>query len=214
MIDDPATARFLTDVRSLRPLEPFLDRDASVQEGADALGLSLQSMHYRVGRMLALGLIEQVGSEARRGRPIKRYRAIADSFFLPLSLLDEGPDTLGTTSGHAFHEQLTRGLRRAFDIALTDLPGWGTELTRGERAFSMVVRRGPEGESCGRRFIDDPELPAASSSWHDLWLDHERARELMSEIYAPIARYQREEGGGQRYLLHFAFAPVEAPELP
>jgi hypothetical protein len=215
VVTDPAAARFLSDVRSLRLLEPFLDRDCSVKEASEALGLSLQSMHYRVGRMVALDLIAVVGSEPRRGRPIKRYRAVADSFFVPLSLLDEGPDTLGTAAGHAFREQLARGLRRAFDLTLTDLRGWGIELTRGERAFSMVVRRGPDGESYGRRFIDDPDLPAASSSWHDLWLEHDRARALMQEIYTLIGRYQREGSeGGQRYLLRFGFAPVDPPDLP
>lgn len=211
MITDPAAARFLSDVRSLRLLEPFLTTDRSVKEAGELLGLDLQSMYYRVQRMRALGLLEVVGSEARRGRPIKRYRAVSDSFFLPLDLLDDGPEELGRHSQQAFREQLARGLRHAFDEALTDLRGWGMVLSRGERAFSMDVL-GPEGVSFGDRFMSDPTMPAAASSWHDLWLDHDRARELLAEIYAVIGRYQR-EGGSQRHLLRFAFAPVEAPEL-
>ena len=65
----------------------FLGRTRSVREAADALGRDLDAVLYRVRRLHAVGLLEVAAVQARAGRPIKRYRAVHDAWFVPFEAL-------------------------------------------------------------------------------------------------------------------------------
>lgn len=74
-VSTPEQARLLSDPAALRHLEPFIGRTLGTAQAAHAAGVSTEGMMYRVKQFVAAGLLTQVGTEARKGRPIRLYRA-------------------------------------------------------------------------------------------------------------------------------------------
>ena len=66
-------------------MDALTGREASVGALARELDWPLDTAHYRVKKLLRLGLLRVVREEKRAGRPVKVYRAVADAFFLPYS---------------------------------------------------------------------------------------------------------------------------------
>lgn len=88
VVHEPEAAWAFTDHRRLRFLEPFMRHPTSLKEAADALEMPLNSLHYYVQKFLTLGLLEVTSVQKRGGRPIKRYKAAAEAFFVPFSAFD------------------------------------------------------------------------------------------------------------------------------
>ena len=86
-MDEPAAGRALTDLTLLPPGAHFLRHEASAREAAVAIGADLDEFDDRVRKLAALGLLEVASVERRAGRPIKRYRAAAQAFFVPFAVL-------------------------------------------------------------------------------------------------------------------------------
>lgn len=84
-IADLKAADLLTDWRKRRFLEPFVPRPMSTSGAAAVLGVKLNAMHYRVGQLLELGLLEVAGSAERKGRAVKLYGPTADAFLVPFA---------------------------------------------------------------------------------------------------------------------------------
>src|SRR5215469_18948907 len=75
-------------VRS-RLLMACAGRERSLTELTKEIGQPLNKLHYHVGRLTAAGLLRQSRTEARAGRPIRYYRAIAGSFLISLADIAE-----------------------------------------------------------------------------------------------------------------------------
>ena len=76
-IEDPAAAAALTNPRTLRQLEPFLNRERTVLEAARESGVKPNTILSRVKRFVNLGLLVVVREEARAGRAVKVWGRIS-----------------------------------------------------------------------------------------------------------------------------------------
>jgi hypothetical protein len=173
-------------VRS-RLLMACAPRERSLTELALELGQPLPKLHYHVGRLTACGLLRQARVEPRAGRPIRHYRAVAESFLI--SLADVG-------------ESLAEGLNRELRRSLAE------QTNLGE--FSLYYHT----DEIGRfrvRMIDRDGRGRGSSAfehWKVLRLTAEQRTALAEEIAAVIALYEAAaSSAGELFLVHAAFAP-------
>lgn len=206
VVRDPERARLLLDARSRAHLAPFLGRARSVSEAARAVGAKPNTVLRRVQRFLDAGLLEIAEVMPRRGRPLRRYRAIADVFFVPFeaSAAEDLEAALADREAWVsslFRRSVVRARREA-------LGTWGTRIYRDARdrvQVQMAVRPDADAQPPG------PDEPAVLSAWRDaIELDYPDAKALQRELYELLERYQRKRGA-QRYVIHLGLAPV-APE--
>jgi hypothetical protein len=145
-----------------RPFERHLvlsliGRDASVSELVSESGHSMRTLHYQVVRLLKLGLLKIASRTRRGGRPIKRYTASAEAFFVPESLMASRPGAV-----------LERELRDALGRAHAD----GMLFYR-DRAGGMTMREVRTGPRDSR---------IAADLWQILNLDEQEAQQLGADI--------------------------------
>ena len=81
-VRDPEAMAFLRDPDAWRLFTPFVSAESSVSGAAKRAGVSLRKMYSFVQKGLRLGLLEPTRLQARKGRPIRFYRAVADAFFV------------------------------------------------------------------------------------------------------------------------------------
>ena len=161
--------------------------ERSLTELARELGQPLPKLHYHLGRLTACGLLKLSRIEARRGRPIRYYRAAAEAFLV--SVADVG-EFMG--------ERLARELRRSL----------AEEANR--RDLSLLHHL----DEAGRfrvRLVDSEGRGRNSKSfeyWKVLRLSADQRLALAAEMGALITRYESAaETGGEAWLVHAAFAP-------
>lgn len=188
---------------TLRQLEPFLAREATVAEAARQTGAKPNTVLSRVRRFLRLGLLRVAGEKPRAGRPVKRYRTVADTFFVPFDATSAENLEAALAERDAYWEALLRqGVVRARSEAAES---WGTRVYRDARGRLQVQTAvTPE-----KNFTTlNPEGPAVLSAWRDrVYLDFEDAKTLQRELFELLLQYQRKEGA-QRYIVRLALAPV------
>jgi len=206
VVSDRDQARLLLDARTRAQLAPFLARPLAVGEAARLAGEKPNTVLRRVQRFLAAGLLEVAETVPRRGRPIRRYRTIADVFFVPFEASAAEDLEAALAEREAW---VATVLRRAVVRARREAIGvWGTRIYRDDRGrvqVQMAVRPDADAEPPG------PEGPAVLSAWRDaLELDYPDAKALQRELFELLQRYQAKRGA-QRYVIHLGLAPV-APE--
>ena len=177
-------AEIFTDPQQRRLLLWFARRSRSVSEAAAALGMELKRTHYYVRRLQALGLLAVVEERPRAGRPVKLYRAVADSFFIR-------------------HEAAPRGF--GDDLAGEVRESLARELLRSDGGMFFTANK--EGAVRGR-VVGGPGPTDAVEMWRILRLRREEVAALQRDLKALLNRYQRQtsESGGHVYLVHAAVA--------
>lgn len=198
-----AAAEALADPKTQRFMEPFMARERSVGQAAKVLGLPTNSLLYRVKKLTALGLLRVVREQARAGRPVKFYRASADSFFVPLALTRaETLEALFLKLDDPMQELFYRNAVRSLTHAPTNLG-----FVYGRDDAGVVKTRLAAGP--GELFDPlKPETPAFLPYWSpELWLDPADAKALVREMIGLTRRYGG-RNGKQRHILHLAIAPV------
>lgn len=203
IVRDDVRASLLLDPRTLRQLEPFLARPRSVTEAARVRNERPNTVLKRVRRFLDADLLEVAEVRPRRGRPIRRYRTVADVFFVPFEAgAAEGLEE-ALAEREAWYERLLR--RNVVHARREAIGPWGTRIYRDERGrlqVQMAVR--PDADATTL----EAGGPAALSAWRDrLQLDYDDAKDLQRELFDLLLRYQRRRGG-QRYVVHLGLAPV------
>jgi DNA-binding transcriptional ArsR family regulator len=158
--------------------------EQSLGDLARATGLSLSLLHYHVGRLRDLRLVDVAREERRAGRPVKRYRAVARTFFVPAGLEARGADD-------ALASELRAALQR--DQARSDVTGVAYFVDdAGAHKMRHVGGRGGQG---------------AFEAWVTLSLTPRDAESLGDEIRALFARYANRHGAAARPILAYcAFA--------
>jgi len=182
VVSDPAAAVVFTNSRLRRLLMLFAGRQLSLGDAARIANVDLKRLHHHAGRLVRLGLLEVAAARPRAGRPIKLYRAAAESFFISQQLLPTS-----STEGLAdeLRKLLTSEEQRSIDGILV---GIGKE---GEPSVRFV----PRGEPVGRSF----EL------WRILRLSPADFGELRSDLDAVLVKYQqRISHRGRVHLVHAA----------
>jgi hypothetical protein len=195
----PEAAALLVHPKAVVALAPFLGHERTLSEAAAQAGLKLPTLSYWVQRLLAAGLLQQTHTEARAGSPIRFYRSVAPTFYVPYAVLP--PEVVET-----FRRRNSAELERRLDEALAEVygpwgEGWGLRVARhpsGKAAVNQVS--GPGSQT-------DPGAFAALSLWDGLSLTPEDAQQLQRDLYALLEQY-RGRGGVQTYLVRIAVAPL------
>ena len=146
-------------------------------------GQPLAKLHYHVGRLLAAKLLRVSREQARAGRPIRHFRAVAEGFIVPQELLGDLP-------GDALAAELRHWLQRnRGDVALRYAPD-------GRGGFTMKLVR------------DESErTPKALELWQVFKLSRKQRDALAGELIELFERYAKAEAGSETILAHAAFAP-------
>jgi hypothetical protein len=146
-------------------------------------GEPLPKLHYHVGRLLGAKLLRVSREQARAGRPIRHFRAVAECFLVPQELLGDLP-------GDALVAELCRLLQaNRGDVALRYAPD-------GRGGFTMkLVRDASE------------RAPRAIELWQVFRLSGQQREALARELIELFERYAKAEGGSETILAHAAFAP-------
>jgi hypothetical protein len=206
-VRDRRAAEALVDPTTLRHLAPFLGRDRSVAEAARETGEKPNTTLRRVRRFVAMGLLRVWREVPRAGRPVKRYRAVADVFFVPFDATGAESLEAALAERDAYWERLLR--RNVVRGRMEALGTWGTRVyrdARGRLQVQTAVRPDVNATTL------DPGAPAVLSLWRDaLMLDFEDAKALQREMFALMQRYQQRTGA-QRYVVRMGLAPVLTEE--
>ena len=91
-LESVEAAEFFVSPTSSRHLEPFVRGECSLAEAAKALGIGKTRMSYWLGKLLQLGLIEEVRIEDRGRYKVPIYCATADVFTVPLEKIPAESD--------------------------------------------------------------------------------------------------------------------------
>lgn len=187
-VRDERAAALFTQPQQRRLLLWFARRPKSVGEAAAALGMDLKRAHYFIRRLADLGLLVVAGERPRAGRPVRLYRAVADSFFIPHVAAPRG-----------FGDDLAGELRESL----------ARELMHGEGGILFTANR--DGSVRGR--LVGAEGPSGGAEmWRVLRLRREDVAALRRDLAALLNRYQRRPAAtdGDVYLVHAAVARRQA----
>jgi hypothetical protein len=183
-IADSGAAAVFRSSRQRGILLALIDRERSLSELATATGAPLNLLHHHLQKLLRLGLVKIARTEKRAGAPIKHYRAVARSFFVPAELMGAEPGV-----------ELTSVLRERLEQSLAGSIR-GAMYSQDESGPRMRLVR-----EAGRR-------PVASELWLRLRLSDKDAAALAEEIRQLLHRFHARRGSSRRsYLVHAALAP-------
>ena len=202
-VTDPGAAAALTHPKTLRQLEPFLNRERTVLEAARETGVKPNTMLARVRKFTALGLLIVAREVPRAGRAVKVYRSRAESFFVPYEVTPS--ETLESAMREREHYWETLLRQNVVRVRSEDVGSWGTRIYRDARGRLQVQA----AVTPQRNYtLLAPERPAALSAWRDaVYLDFDDAKALQGEMFALLKKYQQ-KAGAQRYILHLGLAPI------
>lgn len=202
-VTEPAVAAALMNPRTLRQLEPFLDRERTVLEAAREIGVKPNTMLARVRRFTKLDLLTVTKEVPRAGRAVKVYRSSAESFFVPYEITPSETLEVSMRERERYWETLLR--KNVVRVRSEDVGSWGTRIYRDARG-RLQVQAAVTPEQNYTTLA--PERPAALSAWRDaVYLDFEEAKALQREMFELLKRYQQ-KSGAQRYILHLGLAPI------
>ncbi|HEY0748129.1 MAG TPA: helix-turn-helix domain-containing protein [Steroidobacteraceae bacterium] len=192
--DGRAAAAFAQPLRR-RLVLLLAGHERSVAEMAALMRLDLKYLHYHIGVLQRLGLLMVAHERARPGRPIKVYRAVSKSFFVPGRVTSAGPSA-------AMHAELRDSLAKVRE------PSLGGTLYYVD-----------ENDAPRMQFIGKPASKPLSATetateiWQVLTLSRAEALRLTTDIAACLKSCaHRDRGTTQDYLVHFAVAPRLAPK--
>lgn len=187
MVRNDTQAKLLENPVSVNTMLPFWQSESSIAEAARELGQSINSVHYRVGRLLDAGLLVVSRTLPRAGRPIKFYRTAAGSFLIPDRFRQSAADeTLLAELGPTL-VKLARGQNQADDKTV----GRCLRLDQDCRLVSERYRTAPDGKiSLGRGENADQ---VKSVQYGSILLSADDAALFESQLKALIDRFTRHE---------------------
>ena len=208
VVTDPEAANLLADPAQLELLEPFFRADVMLGELAKELGVKLNTLLYRVNRLIELGLVEVVREEPRRGKPVKIYRATAKSFFVPFestTSVSLGGLLAGMTEEgeRLFHREAARALQ-------TLAPFWGLHIVLNEqKQLAALLTDSKDGYKGNADIFFGPSAPALFFAAGVLTLDFATAKKMQRELFELFKRYtDAQKPGEQRYAYRLGLTPV------
>ena len=183
-VKDTRAAAVFVDPKSRRILLGFVPEPRSVGEAAAAFNMNLKSIHYHVRRLVELGLLSEVATRPRGGRPIKLYRAVAKAFYIS-----------GEVAPKLFGDDLSRELRDCI------------EQRSSRTDIGIVFAASRRGSPRARAILGEQGGATAIEMWRVLRLSKTEATSLRHDLLALLNEYQRTAGkyGGEAFLVHAAF---------
>ncbi len=207
VVEDPVRVSLLADPGHAQFFLAFLAREASPGQVAKELGVSLSRVMYWITRAISAKLLVVSRTEARAGRPIRYYRCIADTLFLPAVATEEGTlvELLRLWSDPwqlLYVESVARAMQNA---KFTGIRFSRTQSGRIEIKYAS----GPNTLAD----LSAQNMPAVWGGWYtDLWLDPSDAKQFQLELRDLQARYLAKRGR-QRYIMRLALAPCAPSSL-
>lgn len=204
-----AAARVLIDPKKRRYLEPFIGKECSASQAAEALGIKLTAMLYQIERLQSLKLLQVTRQQVRRGRPVKLYSATASKFFVPFEATRaESLTALLAELEADFQSYFVRNLMWA---GLELAESWGFAIYRDDEGVVVqdLVPRERRGENALPLLLKSgsPALWASSSF---LMLDFRTAKALQRDIDKLLSDYRAKQARGEQiYLVKFGLTPLE-----
>lgn len=175
----------MEDSPKRRLLLSFVPRARSVSEVAAAEGLTIGSAHHLILSFVERGLLRVEREAKRAGRPIKYYRAVASSYFVPLEFVSGSPGG-----------GLATELRRRLD----------DELARSEDQ-GILFDTDEDGQPRVSWFGDKRRTRAVGEFWQMLRLSEADAVALVRDLAALLDDYRAREGDTREFLIHAAVVP-------
>jgi hypothetical protein len=206
-ITEARAVKLLLDSDRRNALGAFMHGPCSVKGAADQLGWPLKTVHDRVRTLETLGLLRVTHLEARQGRPIKHYQAIADGFFVPFHATAASSLEGFITETLAPSQKVFIKLFAKAGIALIDNPD--------EAGFRLYAQEGsifsdltPTAERFD--FLDLLELtaPALMLTYIPLKLTRDDAKALQREMMGLLERYAN-RNGPEHFVAHLGLTPGE-----
>jgi len=208
VVEDSGMARALSSPQTRDLLIPFIDQESAIKEAAEHLNLSLNQMLYKVRRLVKLGLLIQTRQEARKGRAINYYQAVAKNFFIPYTASPfVSPDEWLVED---FKEREKLLAKASFKIGLTYGLEQGHE-TFGKRVFLQddctLKADFAFTPTTPATFLEE-DAPAIASIFVETELSKDDAKNLQCELAALVRKYEK-KAEGKRYLLRVGLAPID-----
>jgi hypothetical protein len=200
----------MADRTQRRWLTPFIEGDCSVGDAARALKVNPTVMYKRVQRMLGLGLLHETRVEARAGKPIRYYRSVARTFFIPYRVYP--PEHVNLANRLLYQEAFQRALERVYRdeyFVERDLGVRTVLAPSGDSYLEIVTSTGEVWDYLG----DD--APVIAAGWNPVWLNPEDAKALQREVVALLTKYLNKRGS-RAYLtgLFLCDAQLELELIP
>lgn len=200
VVESDEVGKALTASKAAAFLEPFVGRSRSVSEAAARLGETQQKVHYWVNRLQRLGLLQLTSVTARKGRPIRHYRATSDRFLIPAERVPVG-------YFRATAIEQAGLLQRALEGAQPGLV----------HDSDVLVSFGDDGAVSIDRVLADPSNRVlddnSAAVLHNqliLRLTSADAKQLQRDLWTLVQQYQGNQGaaGDQTYVLQLGLAPL------
>jgi hypothetical protein len=200
VVNNPQAAATLLDPDLSMLLKPFMQGACTVGEAAGNLNVKPADLFYRVQRMVAVGLLEIVREEPRRGRPLKYYRGSARAFFIPFRATSAASvEDLVVKHDEGWSRRLVRSLAHAYTQEFS-LAHWGLRIDYRDGLFIFSFLSHPQGVTA---------VTSAFSTWDsNFYLGEEDRRRMANEVHEVLERY-RDKRSGPRCVLRFAVVPWE-----
>lgn len=185
-------------------LEPLTASGLAVRAGSD-----VKAVHHKVTRLVGAGLVEVVGTEQGKTRPMRQYRSVAHNFFIPYQAMPaETLEELTTTLSSEFDTRLLRALVRATAPLIEHDSAFGMRFQHEGDHMSMNLTA--QGAFFDLETLLEPDQPAVVADWDILHLTPAQAKELQHELKALHRRYQelsQQNKDKSRFLLRLTLCP-------
>lgn len=208
IITDTKTAEVLTNPQNQRWLTPFMQQAQSIGQAAQMLGVLPNTMLYRVKQFERLGLLEVVREEARVGRSVKFYRAVAEAFYIPFTLTkaETVAALLSPLADFWMQHYLNNATKATADLS----PSVGLRIQSENGELYAKVALEPDQ----MLELSDPRIPPIFSLWTaQLYLNPSDARELQRRLLELYLEFNQKQGN-QPFMLGLALAPWVSQEKP
>ena len=200
VVTQPAGVDLLFDLRASRMLAPFLSAEHTLSSAASLLEIAPSTLAHWIPKFLRTGLVIQTRIEARKGAPMRWYRAPSNELFVPMASV---PDV--TRMGF-----LDEGRRRILE-RFTE--GMDERLTRDASSGVSFKSSGPTGVDVEL----EPAPALRSEPWTEFWgilsLTRVHAHALALELADVIERYRAIEGGSVEVVVHAGAVRVATRSL-
>jgi hypothetical protein len=206
VIENPETAAIFFQPKSLELLSVLIETERSLQQISDVLAWPMNTSKYQLERLCQAGLVTCTREEARAGRPIRFYRAIAAQFFVPYAFTPAmNPATL------LEQEYAAKAKRFAHNLTTTALKAreiqgefdWGVRFSLEN---GKIRQHAALEEAAHWNFLSD-EDPALVDVWDEgLMLSREDAKALQLKLCHLIGRYRAKTGDGP-YTVRLGLTP-------
>ena len=201
-VQTPEQARLLSDSAAVQMLQPFLGRKLGAAEAAREAGVSVERLSYRIRQFVAAGLLEYIGEQPRRGRPVRLYQAAGGIFLLFQHTPFE--DLEAQISGNLQPIQAAKA--RALARVLTEVHSDGRVLYRDDTSGKVYSEAASSGSASMQR-------SRGSNRIGRLWLDETQWAELQAAYDVLSAQVQALETGPREvakpYLLELTLVPLD-----